>query len=108
MADHIIRSISIYDARFPLPAGAGTNSIHATSEYCLAITLLSTDGGPTGSGFVLTLRAHLAKHRGPDALRMCHELSKFRPLWIEEPVLRNLNAGRDGSIGDSDNDRIAV
>ena len=55
MADHIIRSISTYDARFPLPAGAGTDSIHATSEYCLAVTLLSTDGGPTGSGFVLTL-----------------------------------------------------
>src|SRR5580698_10654387 len=55
MADPIIRSISTYDARFPLPAGAGTDSIHATSEYCLAVTLLATDGGPTGSGFVLTL-----------------------------------------------------
>ena len=55
MANNIIRSISTYDARFPLTAGAGTDSIHATSEYCLAVTLLSTDGGPTGSGFVLTL-----------------------------------------------------
>ncbi len=55
MANTIIRSISTYDARFPLPAGAGTDSIHATSEYCLAVTLLSTDDGPTGSGFVLTL-----------------------------------------------------
>ena len=55
MANNIIRSISTYDARFALPEGAGTDSIHATSEYCLATTLLSTDGGPTGSGFVLTL-----------------------------------------------------
>ena len=55
MANHIIRSISTYDARFALPPGAGTDSIHATSEYCLAVTLLVTDGGPTGSGFVLTL-----------------------------------------------------
>lgn len=55
MANNIIRSISTYDARFALPAGAGTDSIHATSEYCLAVTLLATDGGPTGSGFVLTL-----------------------------------------------------
>jgi L-fuconate dehydratase len=55
MANNIIRSISTYDARFPLPAGAGTDSIHATSEYCLAVTLLSTDHGLTGSGFVLTL-----------------------------------------------------
>ena len=55
MANNIIRSISTYDARFTLPAGAGTDSIHATSEYCLAVTLLATDGGLTGSGFVLTL-----------------------------------------------------
>src|ERR1700735_1451334 len=55
MANNIIHSISTYDARYALPAGAGTDSIHATSEYCLAVTLLQTDGGPTGSGFVLTL-----------------------------------------------------
>ena len=55
MANNIIRSISTYDTRFPLPAGAGTDSIHATSEYCLAVTLLTTEGGLVGSGFVLTL-----------------------------------------------------
>ena len=55
MPDHTIQSISTYDARFPLPPGAGTDSIHETSEYCLAMTLLSTGGGPRGSGFVLTL-----------------------------------------------------
>src|SRR5579863_10550051 len=55
MPDHTIQSISTYDARFPLPPGAGTDSIHATSQYCLAMTLLSTGGGPRGSGFVLTL-----------------------------------------------------
>lgn len=55
MANDLIRSISTYDARFPLPPGAGTDSIHATSEYCLAVTLLSTREGLTGSGFVLTL-----------------------------------------------------
>jgi L-fuconate dehydratase len=55
MADHIIQSISTYDARFPLPPGAGTDSIHDTSGYCLAMTLLSTEKGLRGSGFVLTL-----------------------------------------------------
>ncbi len=55
MPDHTIQSISTYDARFPLPPGAGTDSIHATSQYCLAMTLLSTGRGPCGSGFVLTL-----------------------------------------------------
>jgi len=55
MPDYTIQSISTYDARFALPPGAGTDSIHATSEYCLAMTLLSTQDGPRGSGFVLTL-----------------------------------------------------
>jgi L-fuconate dehydratase len=55
MPDYIIQSISTYDARFALPPGAGTDSIHDTSGYCLAMTLLSTQNGPRGSGFVLTL-----------------------------------------------------
>src|ERR1700741_1488711 len=55
MPDYTIQSISTYDARFALPPGAGTDSIHATSEYCLAMTLLSTQNGLRGSGFVLTL-----------------------------------------------------
>src|ERR1700721_2884456 len=55
MPDYTIVSISTYDARFALPPGAGTDSIHETSEYCLAMTLLSTQDGARGSGFVLTL-----------------------------------------------------
>jgi L-fuconate dehydratase len=55
MTDHKIQSISTYDARFPLPPGAGTDSIHDTSGYCLAVTLLTTESGLRGSGFVLTL-----------------------------------------------------
>ncbi len=55
MRDYTIHTVSTYDARFPLPPGAGTDSIHATSEYCLAVTLLSTANGRRGSGFVLTL-----------------------------------------------------
>ena len=55
MPDHTIQSISAYDARFALPPGAGTDSIHDTSGYCLAMTLLATRDGPRGSGFVLTL-----------------------------------------------------
>lgn len=55
MPDYKIEAISTYDARFALPPGAGTDSIHDTSGYCLAMTLLSTLSGPRGSGFVLTL-----------------------------------------------------
>jgi L-fuconate dehydratase len=55
MPDFRIQSVSTYDARFPLPPGAGSDSIHATSEYCFAVTRLKTDGGPQGTGIVLTL-----------------------------------------------------
>ncbi len=55
MPDFIIQSVSTYDARFQLPPGAGSDSIHATSEYCFAVTLLKTDGGLQGTGIVLTL-----------------------------------------------------
>ena len=55
MPDYTIQSIATYDARFALPPGAGTDSIHATSDYWLATTLLSTQDRQRGSGFVLTL-----------------------------------------------------
>src|SRR3984957_5315922 len=55
MPEYKIKCVSTYDARFKLPPGAGTDSIHATAEYCLAVTLLCTQDGPRGSGFLLTL-----------------------------------------------------
>ena len=55
MPDCAIQSISTYDARFTLPPGAGTDSVHTNSEYCLAVTLLNTDCRIRGSGFALTL-----------------------------------------------------
>lgn len=55
MPNHVIDSISTRDARFPLPAGAGTDSVHANSEYCLATTLLKSSDGLLGTGIALTL-----------------------------------------------------
>lgn len=55
MPDCAIQSISTFDARFALPPGAGTDSVHTNSEYCLAVTLLNTDCRIRGSGFALTL-----------------------------------------------------
>src|SRR3981081_3975264 len=55
MPDATIRSISTYDARFPLPPGAGTDSVHTNSEYSFAVTLLSGEDGLRGTGIVLTL-----------------------------------------------------
>lgn len=51
----VIQSAQSYDARYPLPAGAGSDAVHSESEYCLAVTLLKTDGALTGTGMVLTL-----------------------------------------------------
>ena len=55
MPDVTIHSISTRDARFPLPPGAGTDSVHTNSEYCLAVTLLASHGGLCGTGITLTL-----------------------------------------------------
>src|SRR6267142_3542037 len=55
MLDPAISSVSTRDARFPLPPGAGTDSVHTNSEYSFAVTLLTGDGGLQGTGIVLTL-----------------------------------------------------
>jgi len=51
----VIQSVQSFDARYPLPSGAGSDAVHSESEYCLAVTLLKTDRGVTGTGIVLTL-----------------------------------------------------
>jgi L-fuconate dehydratase len=51
----IIQSVRSYDARYPLPAGAGSDAVHSESEYCLAVTLVETNHALKGTGFVLTL-----------------------------------------------------
>jgi L-fuconate dehydratase len=51
----VIRAVRSYDARYPLPAGAGSDAVHSESEYCLAVTRLETDGVVGGTGMVLTL-----------------------------------------------------
>ena len=55
MPDSTISSVSTCDARFPLPPGAGTDSVHTNSEYSFAVTLLTSEGGLQGTGIVLTL-----------------------------------------------------
>jgi L-fuconate dehydratase len=55
MMDAVIQSVRSLDARYPLPAGAGSDAVHAEPVYCLAVTLLETESKLTGSGIVLTL-----------------------------------------------------
>ena len=55
MQSHTIQSVSTIDARFRLPAGAGTDSVHTNSEYCMATTRLLCDSSVSGTGIALTL-----------------------------------------------------
>jgi L-fuconate dehydratase len=50
-----IDRISSFDARYLLPAGAGSDAVHTDPEYCLAVTQLHSAHGVTGTGFALTL-----------------------------------------------------
>ena len=51
----VVESIKTRDARFPLPPGAGSDAVHTSPEYCLAVTLLKSSSGVTGTGIALTL-----------------------------------------------------
>ncbi|MGB6692101.1 MAG: enolase C-terminal domain-like protein [Terracidiphilus sp.] len=55
MSSCTIQSVSTVDARFALPAGAGTDAVHTISEYCMATTRLATDKEISGTGITLTL-----------------------------------------------------
>src|SRR6266849_482740 len=55
MTETAIPSVSTYDARFPLPPGAGTDSVHTNSEYSFAVTSLAGENGLRGTGIALTL-----------------------------------------------------
>jgi L-fuconate dehydratase len=55
MPSWTIRAVAARDARFPLPEGAGSDAVHAGSEYAFAVTLLDAGGGRFGTGIVLTL-----------------------------------------------------
>jgi L-fuconate dehydratase len=57
MQNCTIQSISTVDARFELPFGAGTDSVHTKPEYCMAVTRLTTGTKLTGNGIALTLGA---------------------------------------------------
>lgn len=55
MPDYKIANLSTYDARFSLPPGAGSDSVHTNPQYCFAVTLLKSQNHLCGTGIVLTL-----------------------------------------------------
>ena len=50
-----ITKAHIYDARFPLRDGAGSDAVHTDPEYGYAVTVLELDDGLRGTGFHYTL-----------------------------------------------------
>jgi len=55
MKNCVIQSVSTVDARFALPEGAGSDSVHTRSEYSMAVTRLAGDRQISGTGIALTL-----------------------------------------------------
>lgn len=55
MTSCVIQSVSTFDARFALPDGAGTDSVHTNPEYCMAVTRMTSDRQISGTGIALTL-----------------------------------------------------
>jgi len=51
----VIDSVHSFDARYALPAGAGSDAVHSESQYCLAMTLLKSRPDLMGVGMALTL-----------------------------------------------------
>ncbi len=50
-----IERILVFDRRYSLPSGAGSDAVHTDPEYCLAVTQLESGSGESGTGFALTL-----------------------------------------------------
>src|SRR3984893_12439755 len=79
MAVCSIGRISTFDAKYPLPPGAGSDAVHTNPEYCLAVTQLgSTDGRLCGIGFALTL--------GDDNRLVCEAIEMLSRQLLGSPI----------------------
>lgn len=77
MSTSVIRSIAAFDARFSLPEGAGTDAVHTSSVYAMALTHLKTER-ETGVGLTLTLGE--GNHLVCEAIRMLAQPLVGRPI----------------------------
>lgn len=50
-----ITRVTTRDVRYNLQPGEGVDAVHSTPQYSYAVTVLETDGGPTGTGLAFTL-----------------------------------------------------
>jgi L-fuconate dehydratase len=74
-----IDRISTFDMRYSLPSGAGSDAVHTSPQYCLAVTRLeSLYGGPSGTGFALTL--------GEGNLLVCEAITLLSKRLRDMPI----------------------
>jgi len=80
----MITHITTRDARFKLPAGAGSDSVHQNPLYSYAVTSLHDDSGLVGNGLAFTLGA------GNDLVcKACEFLSHALPGRDIEDIMTN-------------------
>jgi L-fuconate dehydratase len=78
MSSYVIRSITAVDARFPLPEGAGSDAVHSSPVYAMALTHLHTEYNITGVGLALTL--------GEGNQLVCEAIRKLARQIIGKPI----------------------
>ena len=79
-----IQRVEVEDRRFPLAGGAGTDAVHAVTEYAFAVTRLVTGTKVSGCGIVLTLG------NGNDVVcRLISALGELLPKCPIEELMAN-------------------
>lgn len=99
MSEYVIQAARSIDARYALPPGAGSDSVHTDPVYGMAITRLETGGKIAGSGIALTLGAgnslvcqaidRLAIHlAGCEINNLMARFGEFSRQLADDPSLR--------------------
>jgi len=78
MSSPVIQSITAADARFPLPEGAGSDAVHSSPVYAMALTHLHTEDNMTGTGLTLTL--------GDGNRLVCEAIRMLAPPILGKPI----------------------
>lgn len=73
-----ITAVRIYDTRFDLPDGAGSDAMHTDPQYGYAVTVLETDSGRVGTGIAYTL--------GGGTNLICEAIKLFAPRVLGKQI----------------------
>jgi L-fuconate dehydratase len=96
MPSSVIHSITAFDARFPLLEGAGSDAVHISPVYAMALTHLHTEDNITGVGLALTLGE--GNRLVCEAIRMLARRIVGKPI---EEVMANFGSVARGMANDS-------